>query len=357
MTTGSAPCHILVSRATGRREGTIGGKICAFSTCRNERLRLPAFLEHYRGLGVDRFFIVDNDSSDGTRQFLADQPDVHLFLTAARHSESNSGADWMNALLAEFGIGSWCVTVDIDELLVYPGSEHTPLPSLTRHLDRSGCEALACLLLDVYPASTLKDCVYHPGDRLLAAAPFFDSGPYHRMPVERCPSVHISGGMRERVFYPEFRTRGLGTKIYDALFHRIALRAPILRDRPWLHAWRPPRPPCLTKVPLVRWKQQSRYLAANHWISPQMVAPETGVLLHFKFLQDFHDRVVREAEGGGHTYEAYEYRRYAERNRRDPDLTLMYEGSTRFEGTMQLVRLGLMHDTEAWADARGQAIR
>ena len=30
----------------------------------------------------------------------------------------------------------------------------------------------------------------------------------------------------------------------------------------------------------------------------------------------------------------------------------MYEGSTRFEGTAQLVRLGLMHDTQAWADAR-----
>jgi hypothetical protein len=357
MTTGSARCHILVSRAAGRRDGAISGEIRAFSTCRNERLRLPAFLEHYRGLGVNRFFIVDNDSSDGTRQYLAEQPDVHLFLTAARHSESNSGADWMNALLAEFGIGSWCVTVDIDELLVFPGSEQTPLGSLTDYLDRSGYDALACLLLDLYPASQLSVCSYSPSDNLLAAAPYFDPGPYKRMPVDQCPGVHISGGMRERVFYSEFCGRGLGAKIYDALFYRVALRTPILRDMPWLNEWRRPRPPCLTKVPLVRWNQQSRYLASTHWVSPMIVAPDTGVLLHFKFLQDVHARVVHEVARGGHTYEASEYARYAESLRRDPDLTLMYEGSTRFEGTMQLVRLGLMHDTEAWADARGRAIR
>ena len=36
----------------------------------------------------------------------------------------------------------------------------------------------------------------------------------------------------------------------------------------------------------------------------------------------------------------------------NPNLTVMYEGSTRFESTAQLVRLGLLHDTGAWANAR-----
>ena len=44
--------------------------------CRNERLRLPAFLNHYRSLGVDEFLVIDNDSSDGSTEYLAAQADV-----------------------------------------------------------------------------------------------------------------------------------------------------------------------------------------------------------------------------------------------------------------------------------------
>jgi len=46
------------------------GGIFLFSTMRNEALRLPYFLEYYRALGVDQFFIVDNGSTDGTAELL-----------------------------------------------------------------------------------------------------------------------------------------------------------------------------------------------------------------------------------------------------------------------------------------------
>jgi len=47
------------------RTAAVPGTLRLFSKCRNERLRLPAFLDHYRRLGVETFFLVDNDSSDG----------------------------------------------------------------------------------------------------------------------------------------------------------------------------------------------------------------------------------------------------------------------------------------------------
>jgi hypothetical protein len=326
---------VLIEEKIEVRHAPVPGEIRAFSKCRNERLRLPAFLGHYRHLGVTQFFIVDNDSSDGTTEYLAAQPDVHLFRVASRFSEARGGTDWLNALLSEFGVGSWCVTVDIDELLVYPGSERTPLRALTEHLDRGGYEALSCLLLDLYPAGPLHECSYHPGGALLAAAPYFDAGGYERSHAELCPNVLIRGGMRQRIFYPEFNTRGLGPKMLDA----------ILKSRR-------PSPPCLTKVPLVWWDRTSEYLDCNHWVSRKKVAPDTGVLLHFKFLQDFHERAVQEAARGEYYNGASEYRRYAQRLNRDPALTLANDASTRFEGTRQLVRLGLMQDTNAWATAR-----
>ena len=162
--------------------------------------------------------------------------------------------------------------------------------------------------------------------------------------------------MRERVFYPEFRARGLGAKISDAMLYRVALRTPLLRDNPWLQARRRPSSPCLTKVPLVRWDRDSKYLHCTHWVSRKNVALETGLLLHFKFLHDFHARAIEEAARGEHYDGATEYRRYAQRLGENPDLALTYEGSTRFAGTTQLAGLGLMQDTEGWAGARTAGI-
>jgi hypothetical protein len=349
----SIECHVLLEQVTAHRAAK-PGEIRAFSVCRNERLRLPAFLSHYRGLGVDEFFIIDNDSSDGSTDYLAAQPDVHLFRTTNRFSEAKYGTQWLNAVLAEFGVGFWCVTVDIDELLVYPGSEHAALRALTAHFDRHGYEALCCLLLDLYPARPLDECPYAPGDDLIDAAPFFDATPYRTAPVDFCPGFMVMGGMRERVFHPDFRDRGLSTKIYAGVFNRLARYAPILRETRWMRAHSPPSSPYLTKVPLVRWDEKSRYLKTNHGVSPKLVAPDTGVLLHFKFLHDFHARAVREAERGEHYNRASEYQRYAETLSRDPQMTFMCDASVRFEGTSQLVRLGLMQETDAWLAARAK---
>jgi hypothetical protein len=122
--------------------------------------------------------------------------------------------DWLNALLAEFGERHWCLTVDIDELFCYPGSEVAPLRALTTFLDRHGYEAAGCLLLDLYPDGSLAACSYKEGDDLLAAAPYFDAGPYERIPVDLCPGFLIRGGMRERIFI-EVSHAGPAARIYE----------------------------------------------------------------------------------------------------------------------------------------------
>jgi hypothetical protein len=86
-----------------------------------------------------------------------------------------------------------------------------------------------------------------------------------------------------------------------------------------------------------------------------VVAPETGVLLHFKFLQDFHEKAVQESTRGEYFGGASEYRRYCDKLQSNPNLSFMYEGSTKLESTEQLVALALMQDTEAWARHRAVA--
>jgi Glycosyl transferase family 2 len=352
MSSPTTHCHILLERLGDDGHQSDFQEIRLFSKCRNERLRLPAFLRHYRNLGAAAFFIVDNGSTDGTTEYLNSQPDVRVFRTDGRFREARGGTDWLNALLSEFGVGFWCLTVDVDELLCYPGSEHASLSKLTRYLESKRYEALGCMLLDLYPNGPLKDCQYATGGDLIAAASYFDIGPYKKVPHQECPGYFSTGGVRERVFYPEAQMRGIRMRIRSALYNRAASFVPILRRSSWLRARRFRASPCLTKIPLVRWDKNSRYLDVNHFVSSKVVAPESGVLLHFKFLQDFHAKAVQEAARGEYFDGASEYQRYAERLSENPELTLMYAGSKRFEGNRQLLELGLMNDTIEWAEAR-----
>src|SRR6056297_2123125 len=83
------------------------GDVLAFTTLRNERTHLPYFLDYYRRQGVAHFLMVDNGSDDGSRDLLADQPDVSLWASAHGYRQSRFGADWLNWLQSRHGHGHW----------------------------------------------------------------------------------------------------------------------------------------------------------------------------------------------------------------------------------------------------------
>src|SRR5262249_36770098 len=108
---------------------------------RNEAARLPYFVAYYRQLGVARFLVVDNDSSDGTGAWLAQQPDVYVWKSSLSFRKANFGSSWFELLLRRYGVGHWCLVVDADELFYYPECEHLSLPGLCSRLERRGKRA------------------------------------------------------------------------------------------------------------------------------------------------------------------------------------------------------------------------
>jgi hypothetical protein len=80
------------SRYFQHRDITLSNDEIVVAGCvRNEALRLPYFLDYYRKLGVTRFLLVDNDSTDGTREYLQLQPDVEYFHTTTSYRGSAAG--------------------------------------------------------------------------------------------------------------------------------------------------------------------------------------------------------------------------------------------------------------------------
>ena len=138
-----------LKRVVDRTE-KIGSKdLLLFCTQRNEGIRLPYFLEYYREMGISHFFFVDNDSDDGSLEYLSEQPDVSVWSTKASYKRSRFGVDWLNWLLRKYAHGHWALTVDPDEFLVFPFCDTRPLRALTDWLDASSIKSFSAMLLDM----------------------------------------------------------------------------------------------------------------------------------------------------------------------------------------------------------------
>lgn len=289
--------------------------ILLVSTLRNERVRLPYFLAYYRRLGIDHFLMIDNGSDDGSGAYLAQQPDVSLWSTGAGYKQSRFGMDWMMHLLRRYGQDHWCLTVDVDEFLVYPFCEARPLRALTDWLDSAGLRTFPAMQLDMYPKGPTHAQPYREGQSPFEIAQYFDSGNYviSRNPTYR--NLWIQGGPRARVYFADG----------------------------------PKAAPAMNKIPLVRWHPSFAYVSSTHMMLPrglnltyEMSAGErpSGCLLHAKFLDTFALKAEEELARGQHYAESHEYRAYLEGIASDRDLWCKW--SEKYINWRQLETLGLM---------------
>ena len=291
------------------------GAILGFSTVRNEAVRLPFFLDHYRKLGVDHFLFVDNDSTDGTRDYLAAQRDVSLWRTPHSYRLSRFGVDWLTWLQMRHGHGHWCLTADADEILIYPFHDTRPLPALTERLDHQGIASFGALILDMYPKGRLSAQTYTAGDDPCDTLQWFDAGNYMIKKQETLENLWIQGGPRARVF---FRNT-------------------------------PRRAPTMAKVPLVKWDRRYAYVSSAHTILPRRLNRiydedggelTSGVLLHTKFLHMIIEKSAEEKQRREHFANSSFYDAYYDSLTDDPDLWC--DRSTRYRGWRHLEAWGLM---------------
>lgn len=289
--------------------------ILAFSTIRNECIRLPYFLKYYRDLGVNHFFMVDNGSDDGGREYLADQPDVSLWTTNASYKNANFGVNWIGWLQRKYAHGHWSLVVDPDEFLVYPFCDTRPLRALTDWLDSSQVRSFGAMLLDMYPKGAISSASYLAGQNPFEIANWFDSGNYTITKNPKYGNLWIQGGPRARAFF---------------------------RDNPI-------KAPALNKIPLVKWDKNYAYVSSTHALLPRGLnlvydqwggEKASGCLLHAKFLDTFGAKSAEELKRGQHYANSYEYRAYHSGTKEDTDLWCNW--SEKYLNWRQLEMLGLM---------------
>lgn len=282
----------------------IGAAWCILVACvRNEMPRLPAFLAHYRRLGVAHFIFVDNESTDGLREYLAAQPDCSHWVAHGSYKASNFGMDWCNWLLDRHGRDKWCVTVDPDEFLVFPHSDHRGLRSLARYMDGIEQRSLYAPMLDAYSDQSLSRTLLTAETDPFELCPWFDRFNLCQHFDPALQNFWLQGGVRLRRFVPQA----------------------------------PQQAPAVNKVPFVRWRKGLRYVSSMHHLNDKSLnctvlrepRAVSGVLFHFKYVNLLTAKAAEEMKRGEHYAGSAEYRAYLEAGDillHDPEVSLRYAG-------------------------------
>jgi Glycosyl transferase family 2 len=291
------------------------GGVLLFVTLFNAMDYLDSFLAHYRELGVDHFFVIDNGSSDGSLDRLSQEPDVSVFSNRESFAASAFGVLWINHLMQRFGVDHWCFHVDIDEYFVFPDCAGSrTLRDLLSYCDDYGFGCVTAIELDMYP-----ECLdTAPDTDPFAASCYFDAN-CSFTETELPPYVMIQGGIRERL-------TGLALS--------------------------------MQKTPLIRVAPDVRYIECNHSATHLPVADVTGALLHYKFVGDMRRRVGEAISRAEHFAGAISYRRL------DSALgsiargkSLLSPGSCRYDGPAVLLHHGLIKSSAGWGAFQMQHLR
>lgn len=294
------PSRIKLKKITRGRIPIAKDDLLLFACVRNELPRIPFFLEYYRSKGVDRFFFIDNNSSDGTAELLLSQTDTCVFKTNEPYSNSRCGLNWLEILLNKYGHHRWCLLVDLDEFFVYPYWEKISIKGLCSFLDNKHLAGLKAMILDMY-ADGFPALPKNVGQPPWEVFNYFDKASHYF--INAIPY----GGVRSRVFHT---------------------------------------PVNLQKIPLLKYSPRI-YFASIHSLHNLSLPLITGVLLHFKFDSLFRGRASLESKREEHWNKAEEYKAYSEKLNKDAALTMYSpEHSVKFGNSHQLVKMELMKTSE-----------
>ena len=300
--------HICLERKDDKKIELAADDILCFIVERNESLRLPYILSYYREKGVNKFFVVDNHSTNETLSYLLEQPDVYVWHTSRSYAGAKWGVDWVEILLQNYGFNHWCVLIDADELLYYPNCETKDIRQLCQELDCEGNQAFSTVLLDMYSKKPLREANYQSGQNFLEVCSYFDKKFYTANALNGGPEKNITayfGGLRQRIFGGE-----------NMSF-------------------------CINKAPLIKYDYNIRLYEGFHWIGNVQLASYTGCLLHFKYFSTFHEYAKQEAQRGEHWNGGSEYMKYARKLEENPQLSFWdSQLSVKLESSQTLLDFG-----------------
>ena len=298
----------LYTRIDSRNIPPATSELRMFVIARNESLRLPYFMDYYFKLGVDRVFLIDNDSTDNTIDIALSYDNVHVFNIEEGYRHSWY---WMEYFLETYGKDSWCVVVDVDELVFYPHGEQVDLKELITYFDLHGFTAIRSLLLDMFSDKPVKDTVYIAGQDPLEICQYYDTDYFVK-------NVGFFDNKNQEMYSNEVYIGGVRNKVFGK----------------WEFY--------LSKIPIFKFSDDTYLNIGMHAINRAKIADIRGVVFHTKFMHDFIQDAEIQAQREEFSQDSIEPKLYHSYLVQKPDLTMKDATSIKYKDSNQLIRYGLM---------------
>ena len=282
---------------------------------RNEMYFLPAFLAHYRALGVNRFVFLNDRSDDGSFEYMCRQPDVVVVESDRTYGDTvdippalnerikNKNMRvmelWRPLLHDRFSRERWVLQVDVDEFV------HLPLgmtfPKLAAHLDKRSGRAVWGVMLDVYPKDIAELTEQENAARVdMTATWYFDGEQHLRLPLfGKLPEI-THAGARARLY----QTYGI-----DRLYPALGVRARKIQGRGIRMLWRSSRwlrYNALQKPILLKW--QDNCYAGSHRTNLPLSTNYLLPIQHFRFSGDLYRRIRTGLREGSYYRDSTDHR-------------------------------------------------
>lgn len=264
---------------------------------KNDIIKLKRFISHYRKLGIKKFIILDNNSDDGSVQWLLKQDDVIILQTKMKYTSSRR-VGWINRIIAHYGDNRWYIIVDSDEFLVYNDCENKNIQDLIKYCKENNMVRLKAIMLDMYAnyqyyingniADFYEQCVY------------FDK----KYTSKDQYSNLIYGGPRERVFNVSA---------------------------------------CLTKYPLFYFRKND-IQCNSHYLYPynENIRKECNLVLkHYKFLPGELEKYKKIAKEGNYYNGSQEYKSYINVIEKKKVLDFMFEDTEKYINSNSLAKINV----------------
>ena len=259
---------------------------------KNDLIKLKKFIKHHRNIGINKFIILDNNSTDGSFEWLLKQKDVILLKTKDKYSSINRVA-WINRIIAHYGDNRWYIVLDSDELLIYNDCENKKIQDVIKYCKKNNIIRARSLMIDMYA----KKEYYNNGniENYYNECIYFDTNTYYQK--QREDFINISGGMRERIFNMV---------------------------------------PCLTKYPLFYFRKNDIH-CSSHFLYPYKENFSSCILtlLHYKFLPGEIEKYRKIVKEENYYKGSWAYKKYLNIMEKE-SLNFIYKNSNKYKNSNSL---------------------
>lgn len=269
---------------------------------KNDMEKIEEFIKYYEKIGIKYFVFIDNNSTDGTNEYLKSKKNVNLYLCDDEYSTLKREG-WLNKIYSHIGFNRWILCVDSDELFTYINQEKYNINKFISSLPLK-ITRVRSILIDMYSKDSLFQ--YKKYKSFQKEFCFFDNEGYWEESTFR--TNMIFGGPRKRIFSSE-------NKLFKC---------------------------ALSKYPLFYYTKGD-YQGSSHWLYPYYKNKKDiySALRHYKFTNSDMSKYEERVRKGNYALGSYEYKRYFDIIKNNKKISFYYDKSKKYTNSTDLLQLNI----------------